>query len=215
MECVNTAEHINTFRRKNKMKVEELGYSYTDLEPYIDKETMMIHHDKHYQAYFDKFLAAIEGTELDGKEVKEVLSSLSKIPEEIKVAVVNNGGGYFNHRFFWTILKKDVPFEGEIADAIKAKFGSLDKFKEEFSNAAATFFGSGWTWLVLDKGELKIISTKNQDSPISNKTIPLITLDVWEHAYYLKYQNKRPEYIENFFNVINWKKVNEYYLEGK
>lgn len=197
------------------VQVRDLGYSYTDLEPYIDRETMMIHHDKHYQNYFDKFLVAIKGTDLDGKDVKEILSSLSKIPKEIKIAVVNNGGGFFNHRFFWTILKKDVPFEGEISEAIKKKFGSFDKFKEKFSDASINLFGSGWVWLVLDGGELKIISTKDQESPVSNNVVPLVTLDIWEHAYYLKYRNKRPEYVENFFNVINWEKVNEYYLEAK
>lgn len=196
------------------VQVERLGYSYADLEPHIDKETMIIHHDKHYQAYFDKFLAAISGTELEKGDVKEILSDLSKIPEEIKTAVINNGGGYFNHKFFWTILKKDVKFEGEISEAIKKKFGSFDRFKGEFSEKATTLFGSGWTWLVLDGKELKIVQTKNQDSVISNGFIPLIALDVWEHAYYLRYQNKRPEYVENFFKVINWKRVNEYYLDG-
>ncbi len=190
----------------------KLEYDYGALEPYIDEETMKIHHDKHYHAYYDNFMKAITGTELEEKDVKEILSDLDSIPEEIKTAVVNNGGGYFNHRFFWTILKKDVPFEGEIAEAIKEKF---DNFEEEFSNAATTQFGSGWAWLVLDDGELKIIKTSNQESPISKGMIPLLTIDVWEHAYYLKYQNKRPDYVKNFLNVINWKKVNEYYMEAK
>jgi superoxide dismutase, Fe-Mn family len=190
----------------------KLEYNYGALEPYIDKETMEIHHDKHYQAYHDNFMKTIEGSKLEGKEVKDILSDLNSIPEEIKTAVVNNGGGFFNHGFFWSILKKDVPFEGEIAEAIKEKFNN---FEEEFGNAAKTQFGSGWAWLVLDKGELKIIQTSNQESPISKGMTPLLVIDVWEHAYYLKYQNKRPEYIENFFNVINWEKVNEYYMEAK
>jgi superoxide dismutase, Fe-Mn family len=190
----------------------ELEYDYGALEPYIDKKTMKIHHDKHYHAYYDNFMKAIEGTELEGKDVKEILSNIDSIPEKTRTAVINNGGGFFNHRFFWTILKKDVPFEGEIAEAIKEKF---DDFEEEFSNAATTQFGSGWAWLVLDNGELKIIKTPNQESPISKGMIPLLTIDVWEHAYYLKYQNKRPDYVKNFFNVINWEKVNEYYMEAK
>jgi len=192
----------------------ELGYGYDTLEPYLDEETMRIHHDKHYKAYYDNFIAAIKG-KLDGKDVSEILGDLDNLPPDIKVAIINNGGGYFNHRFFWTILKKDVPFEGEVAEAIIKKFGNFDKFKEEFSNAAKTQFGSGWAWLVIQNGELKIVKTSNQNSPISEGEHPLLALDVWEHAYYLKYQNKRLDYIEAFFNVINWHKVNEYYLEAK
>jgi len=195
--------------------IEKLKYDYNALEPYIDEETMKIHHDKHFQAYFDNFMKTIEGTELEGKDVKEILSNLAEIPEDIKQAAINNGGGYFNHRFFWTILKKEIAFEGEISEEINKKWGSFDKFKEEFSNSAKTQFGSGWAWLVVDQGELKIIKTSNQESPVSKGLIPLLTIDVWEHAYYLKYQNKRPDYIENFFNVINWEKVNEYYLGAK
>lgn len=193
-------------------QVEPLPYEYDALEPHIDEQTMKIHHDKHYQAYFDKFLVATEN--LEEKDVKKILSDLSKIPKEIKTAVVNNGGGYFNHNFFWKILKKDVAFEGEIAKAIESKWGNFEKFKGEFSNAALTLFGSGWVWLVVDEsGELEIIQTKNQNSPISMGKKPVLGLDVWEHAYYLKYQNKRPDYVEAFFNVINWAKVNEFYLK--
>lgn len=188
----------------------ELEYDYGALEPHIDEETMRIHHDKHYHAYYDNFIKTIDGTKLEGKDAREILSDLDSIPDEIKTAVVNNGGGFFNHRFFWTILKKDVPFEGEIAEAIKEKFTN---FEEEFSDAAKTQFGSGWVWLVLDDGELKIVKTSNQDSPVSKGVIPLLTIDVWEHAYYLKYQNKRLDYIKNFLKVINWEKVNEYYME--
>ncbi|MBS3172064.1 superoxide dismutase [Candidatus Woesearchaeota archaeon] len=195
-------------------QLENLPYAYNALEPYIDEQTMRLHHDKHHQTYFDKFLAAIENyPELKNENVKEILRHLNKIPSEIKTAVVNHGGGYYNHNFFWTILKKDVKFEGEISKEILKKWGSFDKFKEEFKNNALGVFGSGWTWLVLDKNELKIVKTANQDSVISLNMIPLLTIDVWEHAYYLKYQNKRMDYVEAFFNVINWKKVNEYYLE--
>ncbi len=201
--------------KMSEQKIEDLPYEYNALEPYIDEETMRIHHDKHHQAYFDKFLAAISGTELEGKDVKEILKDTKKIPTKIRQAVINNGGGYFHHSFFWTVLKKDVEFKGEVSEAIKESFGSFDKFKEEFSNAATTVFGSGWAWLVLDKGKLKIVQTKNQDSVVSLGMIPLLGIDVWEHAYYLKYQNRRADYVNDFFNVINWDKVNGYYLEGK
>jgi len=194
-------------------EIKSLEYEYNALEPYIDEETMKIHYDKHYQAYFDNFIKTIKGTELEEKDVKEILLDLDGVPEKIKQAVINYGGGYFNHRFFWTILKKDVPFEGEIADAIIKKWGSFENFKEEFSNAAKTQFGSGWVWLVLDNGELKIVKTSNQNSVISDGMKPLLNIDVWEHAYYLKYKNKRAEYVDAFFNVINWKKTNEYFLE--
>ncbi|MBT4804694.1 superoxide dismutase [Candidatus Woesearchaeota archaeon] len=192
-----------------------LPYGYNTLEPFIDEQTMKIHHDKHHQAYFDKFTAAISGTELENKDVKEILSDLSQLPEDIKMAVINNGGGFYHHSFFWEIMKKDVPFSGEVAEAINAKFGSFEKFKEDFSKAALTVFGSGWAWLVLNDGELEIIQTKNQDCPLSISKKPLLAIDVWEHAYYLKYQNKRAEYVENFFNIINWEKVNELFLEAK
>ncbi len=197
----------------------ELPYAYDALEPYIDEETMHVHHDKHHKAYFDKFTTAIENSELKDKTVKEILSDLNSIPSEIKTAVVNNGGGYYNHSFFWEILSKDKPFDEntEIGKDIINKFESFDKFKEQFSNAAATQFGSGWAWLVLDNEskELEIIKTSNQDSPISKNKTPLIGIDVWEHAYYLKYQNQRPKYIEAFFNVINWEKVNELFSQAK
>ena len=192
-------------------QLDPLPYEYNSLEPYFDEETMKIHHDKHHQAYFDNFLKALP-EELKNKDVKEILSNL---PEENKQAIINNGGGYYHHSFFWSILKKDVPFEGEIAEAIENTWGSLEKFKEEFTEASMTVFGSGWAWLVLSEGKLEIIKTANQDSPISLGKIPLLGLDVWEHSYYLKFQNKRAEYINSFWKVINWKKVNEYYLENK
>lgn len=195
-------------------KLEPLPYSYDSLEPFIDAKTMEIHHGKHHQTYVDKLNAALEKyPELQKKEINELLKSLDKIPEEIRNAVRNNGGGHANHSFFWPLLKKNVKFEGGIADAIKKRFGSFDKFKEEFSNAAMNRFGSGWAWLVLDKGRLEIVSSANQDNPLSDGKIPILTLDVWEHAYYLKYQNRRNEYIDAFFNVINWKKTNENFLK--
>lgn len=196
----------------------ELPYEYDSLEPYIDKETMQIHHDKHHKAYFDKFVVAIrDSPELQKNPVEKILSNINKIPEKIRLAVINNGGGFYNHNFFWSILKKNIPFntDSKIGQKIVDEFGSFDNFKEQFSNSALTLFGSGWNWLVIDKKtkKLEIMQTKNQDSPISVGKIPLITIDVWEHAYYLKYQNKRVEYIQNFFNVIDWKKVEKLFLE--
>ncbi|MFQ5531691.1 MAG: superoxide dismutase [Candidatus Nanoarchaeia archaeon] len=195
----------------------ELPFEYDSLEPYMDKETLVIHHDKHHQAYVNKLNAALEGnTELLEKDIKEILENLESIPSDIKTPVTNHGGGHFNHTFFWTILKKDTEFSGEVAEKIKEDFGSYDKFKEAFSNSAATLFGSGWAWLVINKeGKLEILQTKDQVSPVSSGLKPLLVIDVWEHAYYLKYQNRRPEYIEAFFNLINWEQVNEYYLEAK
>lgn len=199
-------------------KLPELGYSYDALEPYIDAKTMEIHHGKHHAGYVKKLNAALEGTGLEDKPVEELLKDLESLPSDKKKAIVNNGGGHANHSFFWPILKKDIKFDSEleVGKAILEKFGSFDKFKEEFSDAAAKRFGSGWAWLILNEnGELEIISTTNQDSPISQGKMPVLGLDVWEHAYYLKYQNKRPDYIEAFFNVINWEKVNENFLEAK
>jgi len=196
-------------------KLPELGYGYDALEPFIDAKTMEIHHSKHHQGYVDKLNAALNGSGLEEKDVNELLKDLNSIPENIRTAVRNNGGGHANHSFFWPLLKQDVPFEGEVAEAIKAKFGSFDKFKEEFSNAAATRFGSGWAWLVLNNNELEIMSTANQDSPLSEGKIPLLALDVWEHSYYLQYQNKRPEYIEAFFKIINWEMVDEHFKAKK
>jgi Fe-Mn family superoxide dismutase len=187
----------------------KLDYEYDALEPHIDKETMEIHHSKHHQGYTDKFNAAIEGTDLADKSVCEILKDLAAVPEDIRSAVQNNGGGFCNHRIFWSILSPNGGGEpsGALAEAINKKFESFEKFKEEFSAAAATRFGSGWAWLVLNDGELEITSTANQDSPISEGKKPLLGLDVWEHAYYLKYQNKRTDYIEAFWNVVNWDEV--------
>lgn len=197
-------------------KLQPLPYSYDSLEPYIDEKTMQIHHDKHHQAYVDKLNKALEKhPNLSEKKVEELLSDLSMIPEEIKQAVINHGGGTYNHNFFFSILKKDVELNGKIIEEIEKTFGSYEEFKKSFSDAAATLFGSGWTWLVFKDGKLEIMQTKNQNSPISEGAIPIIGIDVWEHAYYLKYQNRRPEYIENFFKVINWEKINDIFLDAK
>tara|TARA_Y100000310_G_scaffold57396_1_gene52594 strand:- start:5780 stop:6382 length:603 start_codon:yes stop_codon:yes gene_type:complete len=195
----------------------KLEYDYNALEPYIDEETMKIHHDKHHQAYVNKVNAAIAETDLDGKSIEELLSDLNAIPEDKRKAVRNNGGGHYNHSLFWQIMGPNAGGtpEGEIGKAINSAFGSFDEFKEKFKNAGATQFGSGWAWLVVSKGNLEVTATANQDSPLSEGKIPILCVDVWEHAYYLKYQNKRPDYLEAFFNVINWDKVEELYKAVK
>ena len=190
--------------------LEPLPYAYDALEPYIDEQTMRIHHGKHHQTYVDKLNAALEGHEsLQETPLGKLLENLDQVPDDIRTAVRNHGGGHANHSFFWPTLKKDVGFGGEIVDAVNSSFGSYDNFKQSFSNSAALLFGSGWTWLVWDQGKLEIITTPNQDNPLSQGKKPILGLDVWEHAYYLKYQNRRPEYIEAFFNVINWDVVNQ------
>jgi Fe-Mn family superoxide dismutase len=197
-------------------KLPDLPYAYNALEPYIDAQTMEIHHTKHHQTYVDKLNAAIKGNEsLEKLSVEQLVGKLGEVPENIRTAVRNHGGGHANHSFFWPTLKKDVAVAGPAVQAIAQIFGSLDGFKEKFSNSAAMLFGSGWAWLVFDKGKLEIVTTANQDSPLSSGKIPLLGLDVWEHAYYLRYQNRRPEYISAFFNIINWEKVNELYLAAK
>lgn len=196
----------------NLFELPRLPYGYDALEPYIDAQTMEIHHSKHHQAYVNKLKAALEKhSDLQKNDLDQMIADLNAVPENIRAAVRNNGGGHINHSFFWDILKKDVPCRGEIADAIKGKFGSFDEFKAKFSDVSAKQFGSGWGWLVVSNGELELMSTPNQDNPLSAGKIPVLGIDVWEHAYYLKYQNRRPEYIEAFFNVIDWDKVNEYY----
>ncbi len=193
-----------------------LEYEYAALEPYIDAQTMEIHHSKHHQAYVDKLNTALEGhEELQNKSAEELLKDIESVPEEIRTAVKNNGGGHLNHSFFWTILKKDVEPSGEILEAINKEFGSFEEFKTQFKQAALTQFGSGWAWLVFSDGKLEIVKTKDQETPITQGKTPLLVIDVWEHAYYLKYQNKRPDYIDAFFNVIDWKQVNENYLNSK
>ena len=194
-----------------------LPYSFGALEPNIDAKTMEIHHDKHHEGYVKKLNAAVEGTEFADKDVVEILKNINEVPENIRQAVINNGGGHANHSLFWEILspEKQEPL-GNVSDAINTTFGSFQDFKEKFSNAAATRFGSGWAWLVVNsEGELEVLSTGNQDSPLMEGKTPILGLDVWEHAYYLKYQNKRPDYIEAFFNLINWNKVEELYNLAK
>ncbi len=199
-----------------KHEFPELGYAYDALEPFIDRKTMEIHHSMHHRAYFDKFTTAIKGhAELENKSVEEILTNLSAVPEGIRTAVRNNGGGHYHHSFFWPILKKGVKPGGEVAEAMRKKFGSFETFKEEFAKAASSVFGSGWTWLAVNgKGGLEIVSTPNQDSPLSMGLKPVLGIDVWEHAYYLKYMNRRPGYIEAFFSVINWDKVNEHFRDA-
>ncbi|MDX9893009.1 MAG: superoxide dismutase [Patescibacteria group bacterium] len=199
------------------LTIPSLPYAYNALEPYIDEETMRIHHDKHHQAYFDKFQAALaDHNDLKSKSAEELLADLTSVPEDIKTAIQNNGGGHANHSLFWKILKKDVKPSGEVKTAIEEQWGSLDKFQEEFTQAALTQFGSGWAWLVVDQNKkLAITKTANQNSPLSTGQTPILNLDVWEHAYYLKYQNRRAEYIENFFQIINWEEVNNNYLSAK
>ena len=201
-----------------KFELPELPYAYDALEPHIDKETMNIHHTKHHNGYVTKLNAALEGhSEFDGLSVEDILADLNKVPEDIRTAVRNNGGGHANHSLFWTILGKDGAKEpvGDLKQAIDKTFGSYDAFKETFANAAATRFGSGWAWLVVADGKLEVLSTPNQDSPISDGKTPILGIDVWEHAYYLNYQNRRPDYINAFFDVINWDKVEEYYQAAK
>ncbi len=190
-------------------KLPELGYAYDALEPFIDAKTMEIHITKHHQAYVNKFNTALEGNaDLQSKTAEELLKDLNAVPEAIRTAVRNNGGGHVNHSMFWKLLKKDAGQPSEkLAGAINSAFGSFDEFKKKFIDAANTRFGSGWAWLVVNKGKLEITSTANQDNPISEGKTPILCLDVWEHAYYLKYQNKRPDYSEAFFNVINWPEV--------
>ena len=191
--------------------VPDLPYAYDALEPHIDEQTMRLHHDKHHQAYVDKANGALEGTEWADSDVEDVLRNLSSLPGDKQAAVRNNAGGHYNHTLFWQMMGPDGGGEprGELGDAIGSTFGSFDSFKEEFKNAGIARFGSGWAWLVKDSSGLAVVSTPNQDSPISDGTTPLLGVDVWEHAYYLKYQNKRPEYLDAFWNVVNWDYVAE------
>jgi superoxide dismutase, Fe-Mn family len=191
----------------------ELSYAYDALEPYFDARTMEIHHTKHHQTYVTNLNAAIKDhARLETLSVEQLIRNLKEIPDNIRTAVRNHGGGHANHSFFWPLLKKGVTPSGPIIDAIKLSFGSLDSFKANFSGAAGKVFGSGWAWLVMDNGKLEIMTTANQDNPRSQGKLPILGLDVWEHAYYLLYQNRRPEYIAAFFNIINWEKVNEHFL---
>ncbi|OJE39958.1 superoxide dismutase [Bacillus proteolyticus] len=201
-----------------KHELPNLPYAYDALEPHFDKETMNIHHTKHHNTYITNLNAALEGhAELADKSVEELVTNLNEVPEAIRTAVRNNGGGHANHTFFWTILSPNGGGQpvGELATAIEAKFGSFDTFKEEFAKAGATRFGSGWAWLVVNNGELEVTSTPNQDSPITEGKTPVIGLDVWEHAYYLNYQNRRPDYIGAFWNVVDWNVAEKLYQEAK
>jgi superoxide dismutase, Fe-Mn family len=190
-----------------------LRYGYEALEPHIDEETMRLHHDKHHQTYVDKVNAALEGTEWAGRPIEQVLNNLDLLPEEKRAAVRNNGGGHANHSAFWEIMNPEGggPPEDALAEAIEETFDGFDAFKEQLTNAAINRFGSGWAWLIHDGTGLGVVSTPNQDSPLMTGDTPLLGLDVWEHAYYLKYRNRRPEYVEAWWNVVNWTQVTENY----
>lgn len=199
-----------------KHELPKLNYAYDALEPYIDATTMEIHHTKHHNGYITKYVGALEGHALLEKDVEDVLRDLDSVPSEKRQAVINNGGGYFNHRLFWEILTPNSPKKpsGDLLKAIEETFGSFEKFQETFNNAAATRFGSGWAWLVVTSDKtLKVTSTANQDTPFAEGT-PVLALDVWEHAYYLNYQNKRPDYIDAFWHVVNWDKVEALYKDA-
>ncbi len=224
IQTINKAEskinlinnHIRSKNIMSKFELPQLPYAYDALEPYIDKMTMEIHYTKHHNAYVTNLNKAIEGTENEGKTLYDLFSTISKLPAAIR----NNGGGHWNHSLFWTLMKQNGGGNptGKVADAITSAFGSFDEFKSKFSTAAATRFGSGWAWLIVQDGKLVVSSTPNQDNPLMDvaevKGTPILGLDVWEHAYYLKYQNKRPDYIENWWNVVNWDKVNELFSKA-
>jgi len=194
-----------------------LPYAEDALEPHIDARTMNIHHDRHHAAYMNNLNNAIKGTNLEGKSIEEILGNLDSVPADIRTTVRNNGGGYANHSLFWEIMGPSgggAPV-GELADAIDATFGSFDAFQEKFSTAAKNRFGSGWAWLYVDgNGNLAVSSTPNQDTPLMEGNTPILGLDVWEHAYYLNYQNRRPDYVNAFWNVINWDAVADRYEEA-
>ncbi len=196
--------------------VPDLPYPYDALEPHIDEQTMRVHHDKHHQAYVDKANGALEGTEWADKDVDEVLQNLDSLPDDIRTAVRNNAGGHSNHSFFWQIMSPDGGGRptGDLASAIDEAFGSFDSFQSELKDAGVNRFGSGWAWLVHDGSRLAVVSTANQDSPISDGNTPVLGVDVWEHAYYLKYQNRRPDYIDAWWNVVNWEEVGRRFGEA-
>jgi len=196
--------------------VPPLPYAYDALEPHIDAQTMTLHHDKHHQAYVDKLNGAVEGTEWAAKSIEEIVANLGALPSDIAGPVRNNGGGHLNHTLFWASMSPGggAP-AGDLAAAIDSAFGSFDAFKEQFEAAGVARFGSGWTWLVLDGSELKVVSTANQDNPLTDGQTPLLGNDVWEHAYYLKYQNRRPEYLKAWWNVVDWGVVAERYTAAR
>jgi Fe-Mn family superoxide dismutase len=194
-----------------------LPYPYDALEPHIDAKTMEIHHTKHHQAYIDKVNKALEGTTWEGKSVEEVIQQLEKLPADKRTAVRNNGGGHYNHSLFWTVIGPNGTGKpsGGLLKAIESSFESFEAFQEKFAAAATNQFGSGWAWLVPEGDKLMVVSTPNQDSPMMEGKAPILGLDVWEHAYYLKYQNKRPDYIKAFWDVVNWKEVEKRWKEAK
>jgi len=217
MQIYQTNNQFNkliAMNQTNKFEFQPLPYSYDALEPYIDKQTVEIHYSKHHKAYYDNFINAIKGTDMESMDIIDIFRNISKYP----MAARNNGGGYFNHTFYWEGMKAHgggLP-TGKLSDSITVSFGSFDEFKKQFSDAGKTRFGSGWAWLCLDdNGKLFICSTPNQDNPVMDiaekNGIPLLVMDVWEHAYYLKYQNKRPDYIDAFWNVVNWEEVTRRY----
>ena len=198
-------------------EVPDLPYPYDSLEPHIDEATMKLHHDKHHQAYVDKLNAAVDGTDWAEKPIEEIVVSLNELPADIQGPVRNNGGGHLNHTLFWESMSPDgggAP-DGELAEAIDAAFGSFEAFQEAFEAAGVGQFGSGWAWLVLDGDSLAIVSTPNQDSPLTDGQTPLLGNDVWEHAYYLNYQNRRPDYLKAWWNTVNWPVVSERYAAAK
>jgi Fe-Mn family superoxide dismutase len=200
-----------------KYELPALPYAFNALEPHIDAKTMEIHHDRHHATYVNNLNAALEGQDVADQSIEELVANLDKLPESIRTAVRNNGGGHANHSFFWQILSPNgggAP-TGEIAKAIDDTFGSFDELKAKFADAAVKRFGSGWAWLVVKDGKLEVTSTANQDSPLTDGATPVLGLDVWEHAYYLNYQNKRPDYINAFWNVVNWDEVNKRYQAAK
>lgn len=195
-----------------------LPYAFNALEPHIDAKTMEIHHGKHHQAYITNVNTALEGTGIDAHPIEEVLKNINDVPEAKRQAVINNGGGHANHTLFWQIMAPNAGGKpsGDLAKAMDAELGGFEKFQEDFTKAGTTRFGSGWAWIVVGKdGKLQVISTANQDSPLMQGLTPILGMDVWEHAYYLNYQNRRPDYIKAFFNVINWPKVAEFYTAAK
>ena len=192
-------------------EVPPLPYDYDALEPHIDEATMRVHHDKHHQAYVDKVNAALEGTEWADKPIEDVIANLSQIPDDKRTPVRNNGGGHYNHSLFWEWMSPDGGGEpsGDLASAIESSFGSFSDFQDKFKEAGVNQFGSGWSWLVHDGSGLAVVSTANQDNPLTDGKTPILGVDVWEHSYYLKYQNQRPAYIDAWWNVVNWDKVEE------
>jgi len=198
-----------------KHELKPLPYAYNALEPYIDEATMKLHHDKHHQTYVDKLNAALEPfAGLQKLSVEELLKGLDKVPEAGRTAVKNHGGGVWNHNFFWTIMKKDAKISKVIGAAIDKEFGNFDTFKKKFTDSALALFGSGWTWLVLSNGKLEIINLPNQDNPMSTGKVPILTVDMWEHSMYLRYFNKKADYLEAFFHVINWDQIEKNYKEA-